>query len=142
MSKKISNERTYSDLEFEKLKGIVKEFAVSPLGESEIESLNPRSDTEAIKKELASVEECQELLQGPNRFQLGEMTDFEPLIQVAQEHPPLEASDFLEISNTLTVAGDAREDILDRPKEETPSSGNWQSGSTRSRLCRPRSSQR
>lgn len=120
MSKKISNERTYSDLEFKKLKGIVKKFAVSPLGESEIESLNPRSDTEAIKKELASVKECQELLQGSNRFQLGEMTDFEPLIQVAQEHPPLEASDFLEISNTLTVAGDAREDILDRPKEETP----------------------
>ncbi len=119
MNKEISNARTYRDLEFEKLKNIVRDFAVSPLGESEIESLSPSSDGEEIREELAKVEECQNLLEGPNRFQLGEMTDFEPLIQGAQEHPPLEASDFLEISNTLSVAQDAKEDILDRPPEET-----------------------
>ncbi|MFP4631727.1 MAG: endonuclease MutS2 [Candidatus Acetothermia bacterium] len=119
MKEDISNARTYRDLEFEKLKEIVRGFAVSSLGESEIDSLKPSSDQEAIEEELAKVEECRKLLEGPNRFQLGEMTDFEPLIQVAQEHPPLEASDFLEISNTLNVAQEAKEDILDRPEEET-----------------------
>ncbi len=115
----VTNNRTYRDLEFEKLKDIVKSFSVSSLGASKIEELEPSSDREEIELELSRVEECRNLMEKPEPFKLGELADFQPLIKVAQEHPPLEASDFLEISRTLEVGEEAREYILDRPKEET-----------------------
>lgn len=117
MNEKITNQRTYRDLEFEKLKTIVKSFSVSSLGEAEIEELSPISDRRKIEKELAKVEECQDLLEGPERFKLGDMIEFTPLIQQAQEHPPLEPSDFLEISKTLSVGQEAKEYILDQSPE-------------------------
>ncbi|MBS3814608.1 endonuclease MutS2 [Candidatus Bipolaricaulota bacterium] len=120
MNGEITNQRTYRDLEFGKLKNIVKGFSVSPLGEAEIEELNPSSDREEIEEELARVEECQDLLEGPERFKLGDMIKFTPLIQQAQEHPPLEPSDFLEINNTLSVGQEAKEYILDQyPEKES-----------------------
>ncbi|MBS3787577.1 endonuclease MutS2, partial [Candidatus Bipolaricaulota bacterium] len=42
-----------------------------------------------------------------------------PLINQAEEHPPLKATDFLEINSTLEVGQKAREYILDQPAEET-----------------------
>ncbi len=118
MSKKVTNERTYRDLEFEKLKDIVKGFAVSSLGESRISELTPTAEREEIELELSRVEECRDLLEKPEPFKLGELTDFQPFIEAAEEHPPLEAEDFLEISRTLAVGEEARDYILDRPREE------------------------
>ncbi len=118
-NKRVTNERTYRDLEFEKLKDIVKDFAVSPLGKGQVKELNPSADREEIERELTKVEECRDLLEKPEPFKLGEVTDFEPLIKQAQEHPPLEPSDFLEVNGTLQVAQEAREYILDQPREET-----------------------
>jgi len=120
MTESVTNKRTLRDLEFEKLKGIVKEFAVSSLGARRIEELTPTSNREEIEDELAKVEECRELLERPEPFKLGEITDFEPLIQQAQEHPPLEAGDFLEINSTLEVGQEARQYVLDQPEEDIP----------------------
>ncbi|MBS3787965.1 hypothetical protein KGY79_07185, partial [Candidatus Bipolaricaulota bacterium] len=119
MTDSVTNERTYRDLEFEKLKNIVKDFSVSSLGAKRIEELTPTSDQEEIEEELAKVEECRRLLEKPEPFQLGEISDFKPLINQAEEHPPLKATDFLEINSTLEVGQKAREYILDQPAEET-----------------------
>lgn len=120
MTEGVTNERTYRDLEFEKLKNIVKDFSVSSLGAKRIEELTPSSDREEIEEELTKVEECRELLEKPEPFKLGELSDFNPLIKQAEEHPPLEATDFLEINGTLKVGQDAREYLLGQPAEETP----------------------
>ncbi|MFB6290562.1 MAG: endonuclease MutS2 [Candidatus Bipolaricaulia bacterium] len=119
MTNNVTNERTYRDLEFEKLKNIVKEFSVSSLGETRIEELSPSSDREVIEEELAKVEECRKLLEKPEPFKLGELSDFNPLINQAEEHPPLEATDFLKINGTLKVGQEAKEFILDQPPEDT-----------------------
>ena len=119
MTERVTNERTYRDLEFEKLKNIVKGFSVSSLGAERIEGLTPSSDKEEIEEELAKVEECRRLLEKPDPFKLGELSDFTPLLKQAREHPPLEATDFLEINSTLSVGREAKEYILDQPAEET-----------------------
>ncbi|MCF7890999.1 endonuclease MutS2 [Candidatus Bipolaricaulota bacterium] len=119
MTESVTNERTYRDLEFEKLKNIVKDFSVSSLGAKRIEELTPSSDREEIEEELSKVEECRGLLEKPEPFKLGELSNFKPLIQQAQEHPPLEATDFLEINGTLEVGQEAREYILNQPSDET-----------------------
>ena len=119
MNESVTNERTYRDLEFDKLKNIIKEFSVSSLGAERIEKLTPSSDREEIGEELAKVEECRELLEKPEPFKLGEVSDFSPLIEQAEEHPPLEATDFLDIHGTLEVGQEAKEYILEQPREET-----------------------
>ncbi len=119
MTDDVTNERTYRDLEFEKLKNIVRDFSVSSLGAKRVEELTPSSDREGIEKQLSKVEECLGLLEKPEPFQLGEISGFKPLIKQAEEHPPLEATDFLEINGTLEVGQEAREYILDQPSSET-----------------------
>ncbi|MFW6005925.1 MAG: endonuclease MutS2 [Candidatus Bipolaricaulota bacterium] len=119
MTESVTNERTYRDLEFEKLKNIVKGFSVSSLGAKQIEELTPSSDLQEIEKQLSKVEECRDLLEKPKPFKLGELSEFTPLIKQAEEHPPLEATDFLEINGTLEVGQEARQYILDQPADET-----------------------
>ncbi|MBS3812491.1 endonuclease MutS2 [Candidatus Bipolaricaulota bacterium] len=120
MKNEITNERTYRDLEFSKLKKIVKGFAVSTLGEEGVDELKPTSDKEKIERELSLVSECRDLFEKPDRFTLGEVRDLSGLIEAAQEHPPLEAEDFLTISGSLENGAEAREYIMDLPEEEGP----------------------
>ncbi|MBS3736622.1 MAG: endonuclease MutS2 [Candidatus Bipolaricaulota bacterium] len=119
MTESVTNERTYRDLEFEKLKNIVKDFSVSSLGSKRIEELAPSSDRQEIEQQLSKVEECRGLLEKPEPFKLGEISEFKPLIKQAEEHPPLEATDFLEINGTLEVGQETRQYILDQPADET-----------------------
>ncbi|MFB6214890.1 MAG: endonuclease MutS2, partial [Candidatus Bipolaricaulia bacterium] len=76
-------------------------------------------DPEEIEEQLSRVEECRGLLEKPEPFKLGELSEFEPLIKQAEEHPPLEATDFLEINGTLEVGQQAKQYILDQPADET-----------------------
>jgi len=110
--KRVSNERTLSDLEFARLKEIVKEFAASPLGVQGIEELTPSADRERVADSLAEVEECIQLLRRKDPLRLGEMHDLEPHFERAREHPPLGEEDFLDIARTLTSGAEVKRYVL------------------------------
>ncbi len=118
MSNEVTNQRTYRDLEFSKLKEIVKGFAVSPLGRDGVDELEPTREIEEIERELALVTECRDLFEKPDPFTLGEVSDLTGLIETAQEHPPLDSEDFLTINGSLENGVEAKEYITDLPEDE------------------------
>lgn len=120
MNNDITNKRTYRDLEFSKLKTIIKHHATSSLGSAGIDELEPTAEENKIERELARVRECRNLFSKPEPFGLGEINDLNPLVESAQEHPPLASEEFLEINSTLQSAVDAKKYINQLPEEEAP----------------------
>ncbi|MFP4588382.1 MAG: endonuclease MutS2 [Candidatus Acetothermia bacterium] len=109
----ITNQRTLGDLEFDKLKSILKDRAASPLGRAGVEELQPSQDVSRIESSLQVVKECKTLLRRKNPLSLGEMEDLHPLFEKAREHPPLTPEELLSIASTLESGAGAKEYILE-----------------------------
>lgn len=120
MNDEITNTRTYSDLEFNKLKSIIKKFATSSLGKDYIDKLEPRSDKESIERDLETVKECRNLFEKPEPFRLKKVEDLTSLITEAQEHPPLTSEEFLTINESLANSAEAKDYIAELPQDEAP----------------------
>jgi DNA mismatch repair protein MutS2 len=101
MSPEIVNEKTLRDLEFDRLKSVVKEHASSSLGEEAVDRLSPTVDREAIARGMAEVGEAIEFLGDRGRFSLGGVRDLVPLLRRAKENAVLDGEEFLDVLGTI-----------------------------------------
>ena len=83
MISQIANEKTLRDLEFDRLKSVVKEYASSSLGAEAVDRLTPTVDRETIDRGAAEVSEAIGFLGERGRFSLGGVRDLVPLLERA-----------------------------------------------------------
>ncbi len=99
----VANERTLRDLEYEKVKEIIKGFALTPLGREQLDRLLPSANPDVIRTRLARVEEMRRLLEAEG-FSLGRFHDLRPQLARAREATTLDPEEFLPILETLVTA--------------------------------------
>ena len=114
MSPEIVNEKTLRDLEFDRLKGVVKEHASSSLGEEAVDRLSPTVDREAIDRGVAEVTEAIDFLGDRGRFSLGGVRDLVPLLQRAKENAYLDGEEFLDVLQTIDGTLTVRASLADQ----------------------------
>jgi len=108
----VANDKTLRDLEYVRLKQLVKTFADSSLGEAAIEDLTPLDDRVSIEKAVDEVKETQSYLERTGRFSLGGLHDLAPLLQRAKEASCLDAEAFLPILQTIEATQRIRSALL------------------------------
>ncbi len=108
MATQVANEKTLRDLEFDRLKGIVRGYASSSLGEEAVDALVPVSDAEAICSSFAEVEEAVALLGTSGRFSLGGTRDLAPFLDRARQGGGLGGEEFLTVLQTIDATLDLR----------------------------------
>ena len=96
----VADEKALRDLEFDRLKAIVRAYASSSLGEEAVDALVPVIDRTAIGAAFAEVGEAVRFLGGSGRFSLGGVRDLAPLLDRAR-HGGLSGEEFLLILQTL-----------------------------------------
>ena len=104
----VANEKTLRDLEYDRLKGVVKGFASSSLGEEAIEVLVPLSDRAEIEQGIAEVKEAIVFLEVKGRFSLGGVHDLAPLLLRAKEQALLGGEELLLVQETIDSTGRVR----------------------------------
>ena len=104
----VANEKTLHDLEFDRLKGVVKEYASSSLGEEAIASLEPLTDRGAIEAGMAEVNEAVSYLNRYSRFSLGGVKDIAPLLSRAEEQSLLDGQSLLLVLQTIDATQQIR----------------------------------
>ena len=97
----VADEKALRDLEYGRLKELVKEHVSSSIGEEMIDSLSPLAERESVEQAIAEVVEAMNLLQAEGRFGLGALHDLAPLLAQAREHTHLDAQDFVLILQTI-----------------------------------------
>ena len=111
---RVADDKALRDLEFERMRQIVKGYASSSLGEEAIDRLDPTSDREAIETGITEVEEAIGYLEGHDRFSLGPVRDLAPLLSRAKESVLLDGEEFLVVLRTI----DGTRELRDRLAEE------------------------
>jgi len=111
MPVEVANERTLRDLEFAKVKEIIKGFASSPLGREWVEELAPSANPAVIRVRLARVEELRRLLEEQG-FSPGVIHDLRPILEEARQSTSLPPEEFLPILETVRAARTLRERLL------------------------------
>jgi len=114
MSSEIANEKTLRDLEFSRLKEVVKEHASSSLGAEAVDRLGPTTDREAIERGASEVDEAIDYLGERGRFSLGGVRDMIPVLRRAKENAYLEGEEFLEILQTIDGTLSVRTGLVDQ----------------------------
>jgi DNA mismatch repair protein MutS2 len=104
----IANEKTLRDLEYDRLKVLVKGFASSSLGEEAIAALVPLSDREGIERGIAEVGEAISFLERKGRFSFAGVHDLSPLLTCAREKALLGGEEFLLVLETIEAIGRIR----------------------------------
>ncbi len=101
MTPEIVNEKTLRDLEFDRVKDVVKGYASSSLGEEAIDRLFPTVDQETIDRGMQEVNEAIAFLGDHGRFSLGGVRDLAPVLQRAKESAYLDGEEYLDILQTI-----------------------------------------
>ncbi len=107
----ITNAKTLKDLEYDKLKDILKSFACSELGRELIHNLRPSADLQAVQRELDRVEELRAALLETD-LSVGFFEDIRPLLQRAHQTTALNGTEFLAIAKGLFQVRRLRERLL------------------------------
>nr|BAL59853.1 DNA mismatch repair protein MutS2 [Candidatus Acetothermum autotrophicum] len=107
----VTNAKTLKDLEYDKLKGILKSFACSPLGRELIENLRPSADIEYLQREFQRVEELRTALLETD-LALGSFTDIRPLLRHAHQTTALSGEEFLALGQALGQIRRLRDRLL------------------------------
>lgn len=111
MPARVANERTLRDLEYAKVKEIIKGFAASPLGREWVERLEPSANPAVIRVRLERVEELRRLLEEKG-LSLGVIHDLRPILEEARQSTSLPPEEFLPILETVRSARTLRERLL------------------------------
>ncbi len=114
MSSEIVNEKTLRDLEFDRLKSVVKEYASSSLGAEGVDRLTPTVDREAIDRGAGEVNETIDFLGERGRFSLGGVRDLVPLFDRAKESAYLDGEEYLDVLQTIDGTLTVRETLTDQ----------------------------
>ncbi len=108
----VANEKALRDLEFDRLKAILHEYASSSLGEEALDALVPVADRAAIDAAFVEVAEAARFLGVAGRFSLGGVRDLAPLLAQARQGGGLGASDFLVVLLTIDSTLGVRQSLL------------------------------
>lgn len=114
----VANGKTLRDLEYDRLKHLLKEFASSSLGEEAIDALTPLTDQAAIERGMAEVKEAISFLEQRGHFSLGGVHDLAPLLDHAKERTLLEGEEFLLVLQTIESTHQIRATLTS--KEDLP----------------------
>lgn len=104
----VANDKALHDLEFDRLKEIVKQYASSAIGQQAVVSLEALDDREAIEAGMAEVREGISYLNRYSRFSLGGVEDIAPLVSRAEEHSFLEGEYLLAVLRTIDATQQIR----------------------------------
>jgi DNA mismatch repair protein MutS2 len=104
----VANDKALRDLEFDRLKSVVRGYATSSLGEEAVDELVPITDEAAIGASFAEVEEAVAFLGVSGRFSLGGVRDLAPLLDRARQGSGLSGEEFLAVLQTLDATLDLR----------------------------------
>lgn len=107
----VTNAKTLKDLEYDKLKELLKSFACSELGRELIHNLRPSADLQAIQRELDRVEELRTALLERD-LAVGAFEDIRPLLQRAHQTTALSGAEFLAVAKALFQMRQLRERLL------------------------------
>jgi len=97
----IADDKALRDLEFDRLKSIVRSHASSSLGEEAVDALFPTTDRGAIEAAMVEVSEATSFLAKSGRFSLGGVRDLAPLLRRAREGSFLDGGEFLVVLETI-----------------------------------------
>ena len=97
----VAIDKTLRDLEFDRVKAIVRQHASCSLGEEAVDALVPISDREAIESAMDEVREAMKFLSVHGRFSLGAVRDLAPLIARAKTSAALDGEAFAVVLNTI-----------------------------------------
>jgi len=100
---RVANDRTLRDLEYAKVKDIIRRFASSPLGREWIEGLRPSANPAVIAVRHERLAELRRLLDGGG-LSIGPLHDLRPILVRARESTSLPAEDFLPVLETIRSA--------------------------------------
>ncbi len=107
----IGPNRTFSDLQFHKIKEIVIQFTSSSLGADAVNQSIPTNDREQLETEIAQVKEAISLLTNRRSFSFTGIHDLRPLLKQATEQTSLDSKDFLIVKEMLSAVRHIREQV-------------------------------
>lgn len=110
----VANDKTLRDLEYDRLKQLIKVFASSSLGEEAIDALTPLGDQATIEKGMAEVKEAISYLESKGRFSLGGLHDLIPLLRRAREQTSLDGEELLVVLRAIEITRQIRTDLLSK----------------------------
>lgn len=116
-SMSVANDKTLRDLEFDRIKAIVRQCASCSLGEEAVDALEPMVDRDAIDSSMAEVREGVAHLTAHGRFSLGAVRDLAPLIARAKESAYLDGEEFAVVMGTIEGTLQVQA-VLTDPEEE------------------------
>lgn len=114
----VANDKTLRDLEYDRLKHLLKGFVSSSLGEEAIDALTPLADQAAIERGMAEVKEAISFLEQRGHFSLGGVHDLAPLFDHAKERTLLDGEEFLLVLQTIESTHQIR--VMLTFKEDLP----------------------
>lgn len=97
----VAIDKTLRDLEFDRVKAMVRQHASCSLGEEAIDALVPITDRDAIECAMAEVREAMRFLNVNGRFSLGAVRDLAPLLSRAKDNAALDGEGFAVVLNTI-----------------------------------------
>ena len=97
----IADDKALRDLEFDRLKSIVRSHTSSPLGEEAVNALFPVVDRGVIEAAMVEVSEAISFFTRASRFSLGGVRDLAPLLRRAREGSFLDGGEFLVVLETI-----------------------------------------
>ncbi|MCS7197998.1 MAG: endonuclease MutS2 [Candidatus Bipolaricaulota bacterium] len=107
----ITTAKTLKDLEYTKLKELIKSFACSELGRELIHNLRPSADLQTVQRELDRVEELRIALLEED-LSVEAFEDIRPVLQRAHQTTALHGGEFLAIAKALFQMRRLRERLL------------------------------
>jgi len=113
MTESVANDKTFRDLEFERMREIVGSYASSPLGEEAVGRLVPTAERGVIETGIAEVNEAIHFLESHDRFSLGAVRDLAPLLRRAKESAFLDGEEFLVVLHTMDGTRRIREQLAE-----------------------------
>jgi DNA mismatch repair protein MutS2 len=108
----VANAKAFRDLEYDRLKQRLKDFASSSLGKEALDALMPLSDRTAIEQGMAEVREAIAFLEQEGRFSLGGVEDLAPLLKGAKERSSLSGEELLLVLQTIEATRRVRSLLL------------------------------
>lgn len=111
------NTRALTTLEFDKIRALCAEYAVSELGKAEVERLVPTSDLEQARQLLRQTWEADAICRRTGRTPVDAFPDMRDTLRRAHAAYSLSMGDLLGISRCFSVSRQARETLLTGDEE-------------------------
>jgi len=109
----VLNDKARRDLEYDRLKALVRDRASTSLGAAAIDELEPIDDRLAIERSIGEVGEAVSLLDAGGRVSLGGVRDLGPLLRRARESAFLDGEEFLVVLHTIEATEELRRRLID-----------------------------